>query len=527
MITSEERKGLLAQMKDVLYDYDYDYETYALEKIIDKWAENKADLIEAFKKHPNYLEGKFMIAFDADFDREINKEQSVIFSRWLMSIYDDIKDEFPEAVIKGIEKSFENLKRNAFISPIENPYKFPAYLEDFIIYLNKYASRTLEEGVARELDKEIPDAHIHANEKMSRAVNKICTYLGFSKHPDYNKEFAKYADSLSPLKIKRHTILSINPIDYLLMSNGNSWNSCHDIYEGGGCYSSGTISYMLDGTSMVFYTVDSSYNGTDYYSLPKINRQMYHFGEEKMVQGRLYPQSNDCGAKDAYDAYRAIVQKIVSELFGFPNRWKVSRGTSNVTQYTSSYGTHYRDYCHFDQCTLSRVRDSENESSIEIGHAPICISCGEYHSCEESIDCCNAEGRYTCECCGARIDEDDVRWVGDDPYCYDCATYCDVCGEYEINERTTWIDSEDRYVCEYCLEQYYTRCEECGEWVRYDYTYHVESEDIEVCDYCRDNEFEICHGCGELVRNADTEMYDGDWYCPDCLERIKEEEEAV
>lgn len=120
-----------------------------------------------------------------------------------------------------------------------------------------------------------------------------------------------------------------------------------------------------------------------------------------------------------------------------------------------------------------------------------------------------------------------MRWVGDDPYCYDCATYCDVCGEYEINERTTWIDSEDRYVCEYCLEQYYTRCEECGEWVRYDYTYHVESEDIEVCDYCRDNEFEICHGCGELVRNADTEMYDGDWYCPDCLERIKEEEEAV
>ena len=526
MITSEEKKYLLAQMKEVLEDNEYNYSIYALEKIIDTWANNKADLIEKFKSHPNYLEGKFMIAFDADFDREIDKDQSWKFSQWLLRVYDEVKDNFPEAVVEGIEKSFEEYKKNSWFILVDNPYKFPGFLNDFISYLRNYANRTLDEGIAESLDKVVPDAHIHANEKTSRAVNKICTYLGYDKHPDYNKEFAKYADSLSPLKIKRHTVLSINPIDYLLMSNGNSWSSCHGIDDNGGCYSSGTISYMLDESSMVFYTVDASYNGNEYFLEQKINRQMYHWGEEKLVQGRLYPQSCDCGSKDSYDAYRAIVQKIMSELYEFPNRWKVSRGIGNVTQYTSSYGTHYRDYCHFDNCTLSRVRDSKNEYNIRIGHNPICIDCGSEHRCTENINHCE-NGTYICECCGHRINEYDVRWVGDYPYCEDCVTYCDECGEYEINDRVRYVESTDRYVCDACLEYNYVCCDECGEYVPCCDTYYVESEDRYVCDYCRENEFERCHGCGQLVRNADIEMYDSDWYCPDCIERIRENEEEA
>ena len=526
MITSEERRLLVQQMKDLLYDYDYSYNVYALEKIVDKWAENKANLIEAFKKHPNYLEGKFMIAFDADFDREISNGQSVTFRNWLLTIYDDIKDNFPTEVIEGIKESNVRWRERSFVSnENENPYKFPHFLDDFIWSLEHFAKRTLDEDVARKLDAAIPNAHIHANEKTSRAVNKICTYLGFAKHPNYNKEFAKYADSLSPLKIKRHTILSINPLDYLLMSNGNSWSSCHGIDDDGGCYSSGTISYMLDRTSMVFYTVDSSYNGNEYYNERKITRQMYHYAEEKLIQGRLYPQSNDLAGRDPYDEYRAIVQKIVSELFGFHNRWKLTRGTNAISNYTYSSGTHYRDYRHFDQCTISRVRDSENENAIYIGHEPICIECGSYHDVEESINCCNVNGRYTCECCGARIDEDDVCWVGDDAYCDGCATYCDCCGEYAHNEDVTWIESERRYVCDHCRDNYYFYCDECGEWENKDDMYYIESENIYVCHYCRHNEFERCNECGELFRNADIEMYDSDWYCTNCLEDIKAEEE--
>ena len=82
MITSEERNYLLEQMVEVLDDNNYNYSIYALEKIIDTWANQKANLIEKFKSHPNYIEGKFMVAFDADFNREIDKNQSWNFSNW-------------------------------------------------------------------------------------------------------------------------------------------------------------------------------------------------------------------------------------------------------------------------------------------------------------------------------------------------------------------------------------------------------------------------------------------------------------
>lgn len=58
IITDEERNMLLDNMKFLLDQYDYQYTDEALNKIIDTWATNKADLITAFKRHPNYLEGQ-------------------------------------------------------------------------------------------------------------------------------------------------------------------------------------------------------------------------------------------------------------------------------------------------------------------------------------------------------------------------------------------------------------------------------------------------------------------------------------
>lgn len=222
-ITNEERKYLLSRMEWVLDDNRYDYSESALNKIIDVWAQNKGALIEAFKCHPNYIEGRFMIAFDQDYDREISKEQSRNFSNWLLKIYDEIKEYIPTEIKEFTQVINKNYRDMWNITDEEyNHFILPRETNNFLHNLGCYAQRILNEGIAKELDSEIPNAHVHANEKTSRAVNKICTYLGYSKHPDYNKEFAKYADSLSPLKIKRHTVLSLNPLDYLLMSKGNS-----------------------------------------------------------------------------------------------------------------------------------------------------------------------------------------------------------------------------------------------------------------------------------------------------------------
>ena len=86
MLSTSEKQYLIDSMEDLLYEYDYEYNSSAVEQIIDEWSRQKAGFIEAFKKHPNYLEGKFMIAFDADYERKIEKRASTVFGNWILDV---------------------------------------------------------------------------------------------------------------------------------------------------------------------------------------------------------------------------------------------------------------------------------------------------------------------------------------------------------------------------------------------------------------------------------------------------------
>ena len=523
IITNEERNYLINSMRDLLDEYDYEYSTIALNEIIDVWATSKAGLIQEFKNHTNYLEGQFMIAFDTDYERVVNKEGSRNFSYYITNLCS--RREFIDMLPKEVDD-----KR------IDDDCTYlPYQLYQFLENLSVIATRTISEETATEINEMLPNIHAHTGEKTSRVINRICTYLGYNKHEDYNKEFAKYADSLSPLKIRRHTILSINPLDYLTMSFGNSWASCHTIdkankrgmpnsYEGQ--YSSGTMSYMLDETSMVFYTVDASYDGTEYWDQPKINRQMFHYGKDKLIQGRLYPQSNDYEGED-YTPNRNIVQKIISDIYGFANLWTIKKGTEAARQYVTSRGTHYEDYRYFEKCSLSRIKGSENEEYITIGHAPICIECGGIHDVSESINCCHIPNARICADCGCVIEcEDDAIWVDGEYYCRDCVSWCDICEEYHRSEGR-YIERDRIEVCEYCFDEYYYTCRECGEYVHRDDVYYVEEGDYYICQDCYEDDYATCTDCGEIFKYEDMQEYDDELYCPHCYKKaVKEEEEA-
>ena len=520
IISEEERETLLNNMKGLLDEYDYRYTDEALNKIIDTWAEDKADLIAAFKEHPNYLEGKFMIVFSHNFERNVDMRAIHEFVNW-------IKD--PSILIRVEEFMPKDMKDIIEKNDILLPWEYFNFLYD----LSTITSQYIDNDIANKINKICPAVHAHNGQKTSRVINKMLTYIGYNKVDRYNREFAKYADALNPLQITRHTILSINPLDYLTMSFGNSWASCHTIDKKNrrrmsnsysGQYSSGTISYMLDGTSMVFYTVDASYNGNDFWNEPKINRQMFHWGEDKLIQGRLYPQDND-GNGDAYTPYREIVQKIMSELFNFPNYWTISKGTENASKYVESEGTHYRDYTYYNNVTLSRPKGSENDECITVGHAPICIYCGDEHGEEDNISCC---ATVTCTECDCYIDddEDEIIWIDGDPYCRDCVTYCECCDEWFVGEGT-YIEEEERYVCDDCLREYYRYCDECGEYHYYENGIYVESENEWVCDSCLEDYYSVCEECGEYFRNDLIREHNGRYLCAECLNEIEDEEELA
>jgi hypothetical protein len=457
VLSDEMRKELIEEMKGLLLEYDYHPTEEALNKILDEWCKNKGDLIRLFEKHPNY-NGKFQIAFDYDYARVIDYDAIYRFRSWLreekvlnlfkkevqlgaysykelveivqrLSYFKDIFSDYGYAItireVNGkTEEEYEKEYRH--FKELKRIYEF---CPDIVIEYSRTYDKTLYQGtykidkICRALNstdnmsqfvndcmehyfsEKFPEAKIKEGQKMSRAIGKILRMLGVNKLEDYNAEFAKFSDAVNPLKIKRHTIISIHPIDYLTMSFGNSWSSCQTIDKGnkrgidgdhqwGGMSSSGTMSYMLDSTSCIFYTVDKKYNGNQYELQDKINRCMFHYYDNRLVQGRVYPQSNDNGANDLYKDIREIVQKVFADMLEIPNYWTNKSGVGNCCDAIDSYGTHYRDYENFDNCNVSTLKDGrKGHELIEIGHDPICPCCGNVHSRNKNIECTDCNRR--------------------------------------------------------------------------------------------------------------------------------------
>ncbi|MBQ4155309.1 MAG: hypothetical protein IJD90_00720, partial [Clostridia bacterium] len=170
--------------------------------------------------------------------------------------------------------------------------------------------------------------------------HKICHYYGVDKSPVsktdsrgrvqkvYDIEFAKYADMVSGGKRKIKFFISVNPLDYLTMSFGVNWASCHTIDRENrrrmdnsysGAYCGGTMSYMLDHVSIVTYVHNTM---PESYETGKVYRNMFHLGGDGvLLQGRVYPQGND-GCTDLYKEFRGIMQKELTKLLGLErNSW--------------------------------------------------------------------------------------------------------------------------------------------------------------------------------------------------------------
>ena len=259
----------------------------------------------------------------------------------------------------------------------------------------------ISESDANKFNELFPELKVRDGQKTTRVVNKFCTKileLKKEKGSEFATRFSSYCDAMNPLVTPRWTILSIHPVDFLAMSNGYDWASCHTLNKMrddgnyyNGCYSSGTLSYMCDGTSFVFYTVQREYDGDKFEFEPKMSRCMFHYGNDKLVQGRVYPQDND-GVNAVYKEIRPIVQRVIAEILDVPNLWRNVKGTGICNDMTIHTGTHFRDVLEFNNCNVSFYGSSDsniekNNDRILIGSYPICPRCGCVHETHNNILC--------------------------------------------------------------------------------------------------------------------------------------------
>ena len=265
-----------------------------IRKNVTEWLTNKSKLINILRKHPLwneeakavvYLSTEHRMPSFADSKRAFdNLTESCGYNSYTAN------NDYPWL---DVRKFFETMSLEDWETMIDesgiNDYEYVSKNEvngiNLFISIFKMIFRcdpmnTISESAANCINRIFPDVRVHTGQKSSRVVNKLLCKFNFDKSPNYNREFAKLADSMNPFDVKRISVLSCNIIDFLLMSNGNSWSSCHTIVNNsgsnyGGCYMGGTLSYANDGESMIFYTLDSSYEGTDWCFEPKINRQVF------------------------------------------------------------------------------------------------------------------------------------------------------------------------------------------------------------------------------------------------------------
>ena len=372
-VSQEVLTNLKTQMKKVLYLYSYKTND-ALDNILKAWLRGKKPLINLLSNHPNWNPEKLMIQFDADYSREFNRGAIYKFSDFIKPILTY------KYGVNGVHQ-------------LPNDEKQALHFIDSNIRSQFFDSNM--DYQIRNLNETNDAFKIRNNMKASKAIGKIAKVLGWDKLEGFNKAYADLCDALNPIKTVRHTCISLNPIDFLLMSNGNSWSSCHSINyrnKDAGCYTSGTISYMLDACSFVFYTVDASFNGKDIELESKLQRQMFGYKQNMILQSRLYPQGNDYGSNDLYDDIRQIVQKVISDCLDIPNLW-VKTKNDDIESYVKQpkNATAYPDFEHFINCNVSihksMIDNKKKLKMIVMARQPICISCGKKHSNTDSLYC--------------------------------------------------------------------------------------------------------------------------------------------
>lgn len=402
-------------------------------EMLNRYFTNKKDLIDLFMKSKNYV-GNMRICLDIEMERTSNNREIKNFCENFPSRIEAMEflcskmDEHGKTLDDYTRVGFSRFKardlhygdiaqRLARNEELKDKFRTDGYTkasyETFVNFHNAVISfkhstePNLSEYTEELLTQYKMNATFKAGMKTSRAFNRMCSVYGIDKHPSYNKLFAQYADMVSGLKRKLKFYISLNPLDYLAMSFGNSWSSCHTIDKNNerkmpnsysGMHCGGTVSYMLDETSIITYVYARA---TEDVEEGKIYRNMFHYGNGLLVQGRVYPQGND-GATDLYRTFRRYVQTELSELLGIEDDWL--RKNSSPGNYVNSYGDHYRDYEHFDGCTVTYPREMPDAiyGMIDVGHVGICPICGDYKD-EEDDD----TGYLTHACC-----EDDMRAAG-------------------------------------------------------------------------------------------------------------------
>ena len=371
--------------------------------------------------------------------------------------------------------------------------------------------------------------------KKSRIFKALCQNLGLADKTagsDFQRAFAKIADEMSAKRINFKLFVSLNPAHFLTMSNpkwderGDTLTSCHSLNSTEYSYNSGCSGYARDEVSFIAFTA-SDPNDPETLNNRKTTRQvfMYKPGNGILLQSRLYNTSGGTrGAQEETKVYRDLIQREISDLEDAANLWKTWKYKSDENRIAIPTGIGfggYADWVHpeFDARISVRSDHADDYVPFTVGEGGLCISCGDETT--RGVFCDDCMDSETCDCCENSCSQTyEVRdQNGHEQYvCESCLneyyTRCDECGYRYENDSMTYLDGRD--LCPDCRDEYYNVCEECGEWHHNDDLITAitgRGYTVQVCQDCADSCYRRCEECGQLCHE---DFLNGDDICENC-----------
>ena len=247
------------------------------------------------------------------------------------------------------------------------------------MFLSELTERSLSQSVREnilEVDVSFFQHKFKKGMKISRILLQLCTKENSEK---IQIEYSKVVQSM---KVKGIATLSIDPADYITMSeNKSNWRSCQSL---DGEYRTAVLAYMMDSSTVVGYVSSSDF-------MNKSWRQLVYFNTENhwAAQSRQYPSKNANSA--------STISNMILEILG-PDDFKVVKEeTARVADYILDKGGDgeqsnlwYNDILRstFEVCTVIIPKEYESITDIadcnfdiHVGVAEVLCACG----CGESL----------------------------------------------------------------------------------------------------------------------------------------------
>lgn len=382
VVSDDRLTAMVDRVMDVFKSHKYgDVTPEGVKKFLEAWNKNKSWLANLLRKHPNWNEENLCVTSIEDDVRVAEKsKKSSALSDFASFVGGFLYYSDKTKIYRAMRDLFTSSK---FVECVMAEKITPEFSELF--------KQTLE---CRDIKLKM-SCNIGA--KPTRVISAFCRATNIDKLEGYEREFAKLSDCISSATFKRRFVLSVNPIDFLLMSNGNSWSSCHYLDGGNSnkCYQAGTMSYAEDSTSLIFYAINKN-SKTPFCMAPKERRQIFCYSGLAILQSRLYPSYTDT---KFYSTSMNYITEIISKCDGYSEAW-ISREIASREHkkffITANGYTHYPDYTYSDFNPQLNVKAQAVGVFVEkavIGGKTICPVCGKQHSEHHDCRCVNCYPR--------------------------------------------------------------------------------------------------------------------------------------